>query len=110
MRPFFIVVRDAIASVPATQLPSTHRCALLCIASFADQDGHNAYPSVQTIADCIGKTRPKTVYILKELVDAGWLQREQRKTEKGAQTSTEYVINLDGAAVEKKRRGGYVFP
>jgi predicted transcriptional regulator len=58
---------------------------------------------VQTIADTIGKTRPKTVQILKELVDAGWLQRAKRMRDSGGNTSSEYIVRLDGGTVEKKR-------
>jgi hypothetical protein len=53
---------------------------------------------VQRIASAIGKARSQTVYILQELIAAGWLQRIPRKTERLAQTSSEYIVRLDGGA------------
>jgi hypothetical protein len=106
--PFSATVIAALRGVPANALPTAHRFALVAIASFANPDGSNSHPSVQTISDVIGKSRSQTVQILKQLIDAGWLQRGARLRQfGGGQSSSEYRVMLSGRMVERKRRGGW---
>jgi hypothetical protein len=102
--PYVITVIDALRNVPHDVLPCPHKAALIAIARHATPDGCNAWPGVQTIADICSKTKRQMFDILAELEQAGWLERRQRYYNK-AQTSSEYIVCLDGGTVEKKRRG-----
>lgn len=67
-------------SLGRTDLPSTIRHIGLVVATFADKvSGQNAYPSIRTIQQRSGRSRPTVIKALRRLHDDGWLQIEERQ-------------------------------
>jgi hypothetical protein len=95
--------------------PSVHptvKAVLLALASFA-RAGHDAYPSVATLAEAAGVDRRTAQRALAAAERDGYLERHERERPDGGQTSTRYVLQ-DGRRTSRggrrARPGGVVKP
>lgn len=75
------------------RLSATEKLVLLRLADFADDQGFNIYPAVQTISDDCGVGRRAAQLTLKKLVDVGILVVINQGG--GRRRTTEYAIDLD---------------
>lgn len=75
------------------RLPATEKLILMRMADFADDQGFNIYPAVQTVADDCGVTTRAVQLTLKKMVRDGVLVMINQGGGRGK--ATEYAIDLD---------------
>lgn len=75
------------------RLPATEKLVLLRLADFADDQGFNIYPAVQTVADDCGVGARAVQLTLKKLVGVGILVIINQGGGRGR--ATEYAIDMD---------------
>lgn len=75
------------------RLAATEKLILLRLADYADDQGFNIYPAVQTVADDCGVGRRAAQLTLKKLVDVGILVVINQGG--GRRRTTEYAIDMD---------------
>lgn len=62
------------------------------LVMFADRNGENAFPSITTIQNMIGASRPKVIETINHLASVGMIKKTIRFKKNGAKTSTLYTI------------------
>lgn len=79
-------------SVAESALPATTRHVLLTLSLHVSDAGEGAFPSLGTLVRQTGLTEATVKKHLREAIDAGWVQKEERFTERGRQTSNRYYL------------------
>lgn len=96
-RPFAFVLRDALADLRVDAMPQIERAVIQCIASYADPNGANAFPSIAEIRRVTGYSLSRIVEAVQGLARRGWLTCHERFNPKTrARSSTGYTVNLAG--------------
>lgn len=79
-RPFILQWRSAVLNAPLT---GTQKLCLLVLAEWADGDGKNCWPAMESIAEK-ASVNEKTVRLALEVgARNGWIHRSHRRTSKG---------------------------
>ena len=85
------------AAVLNSNLPSSAKLSLIVLAEFANQDGSNCFPSIETIARVSSCNERTTRRVLETCRKAGWI-RSQSKGNRSGWRHYEYTLLLpDGA-------------
>lgn len=96
---------QAITAAFAFEAPSPNaKLVLLALANYADEEGI-CYPSVKKLVELTGLSERAVRYALQALVDAGAMDREQRRRADGTRTSDRYTLHIpaaNGAASEQE--------
>jgi hypothetical protein len=79
-------MRDHLALTPKEDLSTVERLALMTLATFANEDGSNAFPSQQTQAAILGKSERQARRILDRLAEKGELEIERHAGGKPGRT------------------------
>ncbi len=75
------------------ELPPTTRLVLLMIADYANEE-NVAWPKYASLTRYTGLCRRSVIRAVKDLVDAGLMQRHERKRPDGSDTSNGYVLTF----------------
>ena len=67
-------------SVGKSDLPPVTRHVALVLGTFADKiSGRNAYPSIRTLQERSGRSRPTVIKAIRRLQSEGWIEVEERQ-------------------------------
>ncbi len=97
--PYAIQVLRALRGISTRQVPSLHRTILIYVASFANPDGSECVPKLATLSKRSGFGLTRSKQILRELEGGRWIERVNKRWPDGTQTSTRYVIHLNGGKI-----------
>jgi hypothetical protein len=95
--------RKLIASaMRSADVPFAARGLYVLLAGYANADGSNCYPSMETLAHASGLNLKSVVTHLKALRDAGWVSSTTRKTKRGRVNL--YTLHWGNIGPEAERR------
>ena len=89
----FVKVRKRLTRIPPSVLPPHVRPTLYLLASYADSDGSNAYPSARTLGDDLGLARSTVSGHLQQLEALGVIgnTRERKSWSRYVNTKIRYI-------------------
>jgi hypothetical protein len=90
----------------AADLSAHAKLVRLYLARRASHGARVAWPSLNDIARHCGISRATVKRALNELLDAGWISKEVRRTERGDYLSTVYRLNAPPAASDRAASSG----
>jgi hypothetical protein len=93
-RPFILQWRSAVLNA---RLTGTQKLCLLVLAEWADADGTNCWPAMESIAEKASVNEKTVRRSMDELDPLGWFTRSHRRTQKGWK-QFEYVLRIPDAA------------
>lgn len=77
-----------------SNLDTSAKCLGLAIATYTSRSQPTAWPSTETLADDISRTVRTVQRLLNDLVEAGFIEKEDRYSDGGRQLSTMYVLTV----------------
>lgn len=96
--PFTMIANELVMCENMSPILKTVYSIACCYASSTDS---SCYPSYTTIARKAGICRSTAIRAIKELVEAGLMIKETRRTEKDTFTSNTYIINQWNSQADK---------
>lgn len=93
----YYAIPNSLARGKIDELNGTERHTIMSMLSWCNDLG-KCFPSYETIANAIGKSRATAIRVMKSLIEKGFVSKEERKKEsvhgKISDTSNMYTINL----------------
>lgn len=103
-KPFAFQLADLLASLPPFAMPPAERAVLFALATHANPDGGDCFPSQTRVRALCGLSVSKIVEVTKALADRHWITRRV-EYRNGEVVKTIYVLSLDGIRWTAEERG-----